>query len=86
MLLSFPAANGEDHMSIVSQLFQIQIGGNQIGDIKLAVISTYSICAQACDTQAAWQMALRVVGLDARSFDVVCLGKGHWGGEDLRPL
>ena len=81
MLLSFPAANGGDHMSIVSQLFQIQIGS-----IKLAVISTYGICAQACDTQAEWQMALSVVGLDARSIDVVCLGKGHWGGEDLRLL
>jgi hypothetical protein len=28
MLLSFPAVNGEGHMSIVSQLFQIKIGGN----------------------------------------------------------
>jgi hypothetical protein len=54
MLLSFAAVNGEGHMSIVSQLFRIKIGGN---------VCLWHI-AQACYTKDAWQMQPNVSASD----------------------
>jgi len=46
------------------------------GDLPLICtgMSTCGISAQACDTQAALQKELKVMGLDAKSIDVGCLG------------